>query len=553
MSAIFKQQTVFFKLKRSYYLNFMDRPKIPLQNPLDLSETDDPRLVEELVQQNERSIEVEYSAWESQVAKLVGLEDKSLNSDSEEPKNSAREQLTPESEDEIEVAAKPALSANPFAKLGLVSLATLAIVLLVGIFLSQIMNVGQTKPSQNDVLPSEPPKQSTTESYMLELEEEVEHLKTKLALAKQADAVKVAQESLRQETPKPKETISENLTPSSKPEPPTAAVPPINQPQVVYLDPPAQQPAPPSPPKTEPAKPDPFEEWTRLAKLGSYGQVPVASESQIAQQPPKQNTKPDPQIAQQPPKQSIKPESQIARQPQTFLDDDDDDFTTRGSRRQKRNFVTVGSNAKAVLKTAVFGETTKSGNPNPQGETVFAVNLQEPLKGSNGEIALPVDTQLLVTIGSLSDRGLVKLKVDKVIVPEDNGNFAERSFPSNAFAIHSLGGKPLLAEKFPNQSGSIASKDAQMFLMGGLGKAAELYNRIDTEIIINDGSNTTVSSGDSQRNIPAGAVQGGIEALVPVLAQRNQQQISQMMQRTDVWLVPAGEEVELYVNREILL
>jgi hypothetical protein len=46
-------------------------------------------------------------------------------------------------------------------------------------------------------------------------------------------------------------------------------------------------------------------------------------------------------------------------------------------------------------------------------------------------------------------------------------------------------------------------------------------------------------------------VEGGLKSIVPQIAQRNQQAISQMMQNTNVWMIPAGQEVEIYINRTI--
>lgn len=519
----------------------MNQPKVPLQNPLTPSETD--RYPPDVNMENN-----EYSAWESQMAQLVGLEEESLKSNTTEVTDFDRGQPAPEVEEEV--SAKPSFSSNPFAKLGLVGSATLIIVVLVGAFLSQIMSIGQTKPSQNEFIAvSEPQEQPTTESYMQQLEEEVEVLKTKLALAKQAEAAKQAQQTLKQERPKPKETLTANSTPPRNPTPLPTPVPPptiapiVNEPRVVYVERPATQPAPPPLQTTET---DPYQEWTRLAKLGSYGQVPVASEPQIAQRTPTNPTS-EPRFTQQ--AQNPTPEPRLTRQARTSLEN----LPVTTASRQNRKFVGVGSSAKAVLATAVFGETTNSSAPGQQEEeTVFVANLKEPLKASNGEIALPVDTRLLVQVGYLSERGLMRLKVVKVIT-EDDGMLSERSLPPNAITINAPQGKPLLAEKFTNKSGSITLKDTQLFLLGGIGKAAELYNRNDTDVVTINGSSTIVSSDRSQRDLPAGVVQGGIETLAPKLAQRNEQQISQMLQRTNVWLISAGTKVELYVNKDIQL
>ena len=526
----------------------MNRLEIPLQHSLNPTKTDhcQPEVnssdgespTEELGKLNELSEEAESSPWELRMAKLVGLEDESLTSDASEVEDLAMGQPAPEQEEEVHT--EQTLSSNPLAKLGLVGSATLTMVLLAGVFLSQIMNIGQSKPSQNKLVASEPQEQPKTESQLQELEAEMEILKTKLALAEQAEAVKIAQQNLRKETPKPKA----NSTPPKKPTPLAlpAIAPTVNVPRVVFVEPPVRQLPPPVPEKTtavtEKKTPDPLQEWMRLAKLGSYGQVSASAEPRLKRQA--QKPTPEPRLN----RQALNPAPAPEPMPPS------ENLAVRPAREQSPKSVAIGSSARAVLATAVFGETTKarSRNPNEERETVFVVRLQEPLKAVNGEIALPVNTELLVKIRSLSERGLLKLNVVKVIM-QDDGNLSERSLPPNAIAIQAPDGKPLLAEQFPNQAGSIASMDAGLFLLGGLGKAAELLNRTESEIITTNSGSTVVSSSNSQRNLSAGVLEGGIQTIVPRLAQRNQQLVSQMMQQTNIWFMPAGTKVEIYVNQ----
>jgi hypothetical protein len=48
-------------------------------------------------------------------------------------------------------------------------------------------------------------------------------------------------------------------------------------------------------------------------------------------------------------------------------------------------------------------------------------------------------------------------------------------------------------------------------------------------------------------------MEGGTSSVVPQIAQRNQQAIAQMMQRTNIWFLPAGTEVEVYINQLLQL
>jgi hypothetical protein len=161
------------------------------------------------------------------------------------------------------------------------------------------------------------------------------------------------------------------------------------------------------------------------------------------------------------------------------------------------------------------------------------------------------------------------MNVTKVISQND-GNPTEQSLPNNAIIVRGTQGKPLMAGKFPGQSSSIASMDLGLFVLGGLGKAAELINRPDTKLVpysitstssnpTEDNPNNTttntstglISETENRRNIAAGIVEGGFNSVVPQIAQRNQQAIAQMSQPTNVWFMRAGTTVELYVNQTI--
>jgi hypothetical protein len=520
---------LFSKLKISCTMTRYSIPsETPAQNLFTLT-TDD------------RQREVESLDWESRMARLVGFEEESP------PRIQELEDvsLQPSPEQPQEVQTKQPLSSNPFAKLGLVGMATLSIVLLAGGFLSQLMNSGNQKP-QSEISP-QVRSQPVNESPSQNLAAEVETLKTKLALTEQVELVKAAQQRLRTAKPtpavalQPEPVVSSRNRPRVVPQITPAPVRTVYVPRVVTVPSPPQrpvisQPAPPLPvvQPTPPPPPNPLDEWSRLAKLGSYGQVNVTDKPNVmaATSEPPQNT----QVAQQPPNPN--PNQTPPQEPSVV----------NQGQQQSQKSVAVGTSVKAVLATAVFGETTKARNndENDENKNVFVVRLKEPLKAVDGAIALPANTELLTEIRSISEQGLLQLNVVKVIV-QNKDSTTERSLPQNAMMIRASQGKPLIAQQFPNQSSSIAGMDAGIFVLGGLGKAAELFNRSDSQVVYN--GNTVITSGNNRRNIAAGLFEGGINTVVPQIAQRNQQAISQMMQRTNVWFLPAGKNVEIYINQ----
>ncbi|MDZ7963179.1 MAG: TrbI/VirB10 family protein [Aulosira sp. DedQUE10] len=499
------------------------------------------------------SLEVNSDEWELRIAKLVGFEVESLSVDAGVVAEST--ELHSSLPEPSEVKTEQSLSSNPFAKLGLVATATLAIVLVAGGFLSQLMSSNNQKQKKKTIVSSEMQSPIAKDSISQDLEGQIETLKTKLALTEQAEAIKLAQQNLRsgklistsqlgaQRSSQPNTFRERRTVLPIIPKPPaTVYVPRIVTVERIVRSPypqqtPFSQPSLlPQPivgkPTTSPPTPNPLEEWTKLAKLGSYGQVAVTDIPNV------NATTSTNQRNNQVQQQTINPQSEPTPKQQTSV--------VSQVMQQNPKSIAVGSHAKAVLATAVFGETSKS--TNSDNKNVFVVRLKEPLKAVDGAIAIPANTELLTEIRSLSEQGLLQLNVVKIII-QKNGNLTEKSLPQNAMMIRASQGKPLIANQFPNRGSSILGMDIGLFVLGGIGKAAELSNRTESQVVTTNAGGTIISNTNPQRNILAGALEGGMNTVVPQIAQRNQQAISQMSQRTNVWFLPAGTAVEIYVNQ----
>jgi hypothetical protein len=230
---------------------------------------------------------------EARMARLVGLEEESpSSSNSNEDSVPTGQPSPPESPEPQELQTKQPLSSNPFAKLGVVGAATLAMVVVAGTFLTQLMSSTNNKPiSQNrNSIPEAPPKPKP-ESRLEQLERENEALKSKLALTEQLSAVKAAQQQLRNLRPETSRTAarpnSETEARDSSREQPRVIVQRVPAPPVVrtvYRDrivtvnrpvraaqpivrtpnlPPVPPPLEPSVEFTPPPTPDPLQEWLR--------------------------------------------------------------------------------------------------------------------------------------------------------------------------------------------------------------------------------------------------------------------------------------------------
>ncbi|PLZ92811.1 hypothetical protein CEN45_05605 [Fischerella thermalis CCMEE 5198] len=514
--------------------------------------------------------ELGLSDWELRMAKLVGFEQESpaTETQTEVGEDTANLPQLSSTAREGEVSTKQSLSSNPFAKLALVGTATFALVLVAGAFLSQLMSASNQKPKKTNIVAPKTP-QTSTETRLQQLEGELETLKTKLALAEQAQAVKLAQQQLRVgkvKSPQPTsgvETARDNRLRVALQRTPTPTKTVYTPPRVItrvvtvpQTPPNSTSPLPVIPtPETQPTvqftpepTPDPLQEWARLSKLGSYGQVLATATPNNTPNNTNIN-RPTPLAANNP---KVPPQINNS-QPEDNTSEQSTSVVSQAQTKSPKS-VRVGTSVKAVLATAVFGETTRAtnnrNNQDNSPKNVFVVRLQEPLKSIDGEVVLPAKTEFLTEVSSISEQGLVQLNVVR-LVRENNGNLTEQSLPQNAILIRASAGKPLVANQYKRGT-STAMIDASQFVLGGIGKAAELFNRTESQVTTT-ATGTVVTNSNPRRNLLAGILEGGVRTVVPQITQRNQQAISQAMQRTNIWFLPAGKEVEIYINQTMQL
>jgi hypothetical protein len=535
------------------------------------------------------------SDWHQRMANLVGLEEE-IPPSKEESSASETASSNASSNDEVPPSHPSSLrtqqrfSSNPFAKVAVVGAATLSGVLIAGIFLSQLMSGNNQQPRK--IAPTI--TQNTNESNkteQLKPEQEIEILKTKLALAEQAKAVKEEQLQLRTVRP-PRATPTPTRT-RSQPQPvtrvvvqrvPTPArtvyVPRVVERIVRVPQRVAQvRPTPTQPPQPPRATPTPQPTVTatpsatfELSSVPELAPIPMPSDVGEALStnrsitPTPTPTPTVPQVASSPPAPLASEFNSRARQPlpnrtNTTTNPQQQSLASNQTKQYGGKAIAIGTKAKAVLAADIAGEANRPGtnnssssnnNNNNKDDSQFVVRLREPLKSVDGAIALPKNTELVAQVKQITEGGWVQLSVVSVNF-QNNGNITEIRLPPDAIKIRRPGGRPLLARKYPDKSGKIAANDAFSGLLGGLGQVGDILNRPETKLrnCGTYGDNNTpylCSETQQQRNIPAAVLEGASRAMVPQLNQRNQQATQEMM-KSNIWHLEAGTEVEVYANK----
>jgi hypothetical protein len=213
----------------------------------------------------------------------------------------------------------------------------------------------------------------------------------------------------------------------------------------------------------------------------------------------------------------------------------------------------VGDKAQGQLITPVIwvgNETrtaaTKSTQESPAGEK-FIIQLQEPLTDKSGFVTLPIGTQIVAQVIEVNESGWLKLNVSQVVV--DN---QEYMLPPGAISIRGVDGQPLMASKWGDRSSAIASGDISTFLFGSLSRVGQVLTQPDSQSSTTTSgfgfsSSTTNQSGG--RNLLGAILDGGFTPLTQQILKRNEQRIQELTSRPDVWYVPAGTSVQVFVNQ----
>ncbi|WP_414585392.1 conjugal transfer protein TrbI [Scytonema sp. PCC 10023] len=213
--------------------------------------------------------------------------------------------------------------------------------------------------------------------------------------------------------------------------------------------------------------------------------------------------------------------------------------------------LTVGGQAQGKLVTPVIWADSKSSTTvatkSDRESEKFIIQLAESLTDEQGFVTLPVGTAIVAQVVDIPKSGLAQLEATQIVIDGQ-----EYVLPSGAISIRGTKGQPLIANKWGNKGGAIASHDATTFLFGSLAKVGEVINRPDVESSTStsgSGFSTSTTTRSSSPNLLGAVLEGGFAPLTKQILQRNERDLQKMLQRSDVWYVRAGTNVQVFVNQ----
>lgn len=204
--------------------------------------------------------------------------------------------------------------------------------------------------------------------------------------------------------------------------------------------------------------------------------------------------------------------------------------------------VIAGASASGHLETPVILDKAANGDR-------FVVVLAEPLKDNRGRIAIPAESKLLVKVDGISGDGLVDLSAVQVVWDQNTGQ-RELVLPEGVILVRGEDGEPLTAQHWEDRGGAIAGMDLGQFALGAIRRSAELYTRSNTRVATSNGS-TVITEENPAPNILAGALEGGTEAILDTISERNQRAVEELERRPNIAYIEAGRPVQVFVNQSM--
>jgi Bacterial conjugation TrbI-like protein len=469
---------------------------------------------------------------------------------------------------------QPTFYGNPFAKFGAVGLVMLVVFGAAATVLNSIMS---GKPRIAPTIANREESKPKVEIADNSQATETGKLKAELALSTQAEKIKSVEHSqrpktqiVRRNTQPQNNKFSPAVVPREIPRNRVTYVPrPIpqrvsyNPPRVAYtprLQPVVNQLNPPSLPKPLPKQEEvnPIEQWREISSLGSYGHVQIASNSKSDSLPNNTLTSAvDEQQTPTIPRATLVSFTSNSNQIVTTNNDSeleplhDEEALIIGN--QEIQQLTVGLSSSGKLVTPLIWANNRVNNVDRESNSKqqsdkFIIQLSQSLTTKEGLIILPKGSQIIVQVKDIQKSGFIELEATQAVI-----DGKEYVLPEGAIAIRGKSGQPLIASKWGDKGGEIASRDAETFAVGSFAKVGKVLNQPKEEQTSTNSSFGGTSSFSSikrnRSNILGAVLEGGFEPLTQQILQRNQQALQEIQRREDVWYVKAGTEVQVFVNQ----
>jgi hypothetical protein len=274
---------------------------------------------------------------------------------------------------------------------------------------------------------------------------------------------------------------------------------------------------------------DPMQEWLAAANVGNYSSTDTGNADLNQEEAELGNVQVNGGIGIKPDSLPRSDRNSSPQPPPTNYD---------GKR------VLVGTRAAGVIETPVAW--VGSGVSNQQQQNSL-IRLTQPLKAFDGSEVLPKDAYVVAMINPTNSE-IVQMTAVSVLV-NINGKTEEKPLPQNSILVLGKNGNLLKAES--RQGGSNLGNSLMASMLSGLSKVAEIQNRANSETTISSLGTTTTTTSNSDKNLLAGFTEGSINQILSRMKNSNEQQLQQVQQQQQVFVIETGKPVQIFVNQSI--
>lgn len=211
------------------------------------------------------------------------------------------------------------------------------------------------------------------------------------------------------------------------------------------------------------------------------------------------------------------------------------------------------SNTSNIAKSILVGTSAKGSTLTPilwnggaSSSAKFIIKLDEAISDNSGQMALPSGSQLVVIAKTVSNSlALADLEVVSVVI---NGN--EYTAPIGAITVRDDNNGLLIGEDYFRRNEQTAGRDFLSVITGAASSVGQALNRPTSSFSFNGlGGSTTVSN--QGRDLLGAALEGGFKDLPTIWTQRNQQALQEIASKPNVYQIPKGKAVRIFINRTI--
>ena len=182
---------------------------------------------------------------------------------------------------------------------------------------------------------------------------------------------------------------------------------------------------------------------------------------------------------------------------------------------------------------------------------VGSVTLTGPLISDGAEI-IPQGTELIVQIGALSDSGAVALDVVAMVLP-GAAEVTAFNIPTGAVALLALEGGYPVARAEQSSERQLQAIDRQQALLSAMESAGNYLNRPEQETSIVGIGSAALSREYGDGSILGSLLSGAANGMLRSRAARLDVEADRLMERSTLWSIEPGRQLQLFVTQEISL